>query len=159
MSAPSRDAAAAPSVNRRRFLCTIGAFGVSGAALSMLPACEVAELREGESGEFEFDLEDPKFATLRSTGGALAVQALGHPLLLVRVSEAELVALDRLCTHMQCDMSPDVAGRWDGAAQTLACLCHDSVFAKDGRVIAGPAVQSLRSFPVVLANGRGRVTL
>jgi cytochrome b6-f complex iron-sulfur subunit len=147
------------ATTRREFLCSLGAAGVASAALTALPACEVAQLREGSSGEFTFDLADPTYASLALVGGMQSADALGHKIVIVRVSNQEFVALDRLCTHVFCDMGPDMAGHWDKAAETLTCVCHDSVFAKDGHVLAGPATEALKSYPVVVTNGIGLVTL
>ena len=67
--------------------------------------------------------------------------------LLVRVSEAELVAFGQKCTHLSCAVTPRVD---EG---TLHCPCHEGVFdLRSGRVLAGPPPRPL---PRVLLEVRG----
>ncbi len=60
-------------------------------------------------------------------------------------------ALSAICTHLRCTVGnfvpPD--GAWREAH--ARCPCHGSIFAKDGRVLQGPAPRPLDFFRVSLA--------
>jgi Rieske Fe-S protein len=49
-------------------------------------------------------------------------------------------ALSASCTHLGCGVS------WDDASSTFRCPCHGGVFARDGRVLAGPPPRPLDRF-------------
>jgi Rieske Fe-S protein len=115
-------------------------------ALPALGGCTISRVFGGAGGNVSFDLADAAYAPLREVGGLVPVDSGARRLLLIRVSASEIAALDRICTHAACDMSPDVDGRWDGEA--LVCVCHDSRFAPNGEVLRGPATRDLESFPV-----------
>src|SRR5258706_11791957 len=112
--------------SRREFLAkTTGALVVLGAA------CEVGELRSSTGAtptSLDVDVALPAFAALATAGGAAAVDAGTKRLLLLRVSETDLVALDRLCTHQACDLDPAQAGRYDARAGLITCRCHNARF-------------------------------
>ena len=52
-------------------------------------------------------------------------------------------ALAAICTHLGCIVAPE--------ADAFACPCHGSRFARDGRVVRGPAPSPLRWFELALA--------
>lgn len=54
----------------------------------------------------------------------------------------ELVALNSLCTHKGCNVQLNIE------AQELACPCHGSKFALDGKVVNPPATENLEIFEV-----------
>jgi len=58
-------------------------------------------------------------------------------LLIARVDDATVIALDALCTHQQCVLNyrPD--------ERDLSCRCHGSTFTEQGIVTRGPAERSL----------------
>ena len=61
-------------------------------------------------------------------------------------------ALSAVCTHLRCTTGPftpsTAAGR---PGMTSRCPCHGSIFAKDGRVLQGPAPRPLDFYRVSLA--------
>ncbi len=70
------------------------------------------------------------------------VGGLQTPLAVTRVSQTEVVAVSRICTHMQCTVNlPTSAGG------TLDCPCHGSRFRTTGQVVNGPANRALFQFP------------
>jgi nitrite reductase/ring-hydroxylating ferredoxin subunit/cytochrome c553 len=125
----------------------------------MLKGCTIAEVFGGGMGELAFDVAEPKFAALATVNGVVPVDVAGRPLLLIRTTEDAIVALSRICTHTQCDMSPRISGRWDGSK--LDCTCHGSQFAADGKVLKGPATRDLAVYPVSFdpATGLGKVVV
>ncbi len=60
-------------------------------------------------------------------------------------------ALSAICTHLRCTTGPFVPpdGQWKETHSR--CPCHGSIFAKDGRVLQGPAPRPLDFFRVSLA--------
>jgi cytochrome b6-f complex iron-sulfur subunit len=60
-------------------------------------------------------------------------------------------ALSAICTHLRCTTGPFVPPDAEWKAPHSRCPCHGSVFAKDGRVLKGPAPQPLDFYRVSLA--------
>jgi cytochrome b6-f complex iron-sulfur subunit len=81
-------------------------------------------------------------AELDQDGHAFA-QAPGmqRPIYVRRVAGGEIVAVLASCTHQGCQPEP--------VADRLACPCHGSEFAFDGRVLQGPAERPLIRYEVV----------
>src|SRR5262249_12828155 len=92
------------------------------------------------------DLTNAANKELTIAGGAMLVDMAGDTIMVVRVSDAQVVALSAICTHAGCSMGY-VAGQ-----KVLDCPCHGSQFAIDGSVLHGPAVRALRVYNVTLAN-------
>jgi Rieske Fe-S protein len=59
--------------------------------------------------------------------------------------DGTLHAFSAACTHKGCTLT------WNNADRTWDCPCHGSIFAADGSVIHGPAVEPLaaRKLPSV----------
>lgn len=123
------------------------ALGIGGCALATasLTGCTVAEVFGGGGTGFDFDLTQGKFAALTAVDGVVAVDE-GRPVLLIRTAQDTIVALNRICTHTQCDMAPGKFGVWDG--ERLQCTCHNSFFNAEGKVLSGPASRDLTSYTV-----------
>lgn len=66
----------------------------------------------------------------------------------VKLPGGDVVAFRPQCTHLGC------AYHWDAGRNEFVCPCHSSVFAVDGRVLAGPAPRPLDRYPVKLENGK-----
>lgn len=63
---------------------------------------------------------------------------IGHGKIAVRrTKDGELHALSAACTHKGCTLT------WNDAEHTWDCPCHGSMFAADGSVIHGPAIEPL----------------
>ena len=58
------------------------------------------------------------------------------------------VALSNVCTHLGCRV------RWVEGEQQFFCPCHNGVFDKDGRVVAGPPPRPLDQHPVKVEDGQ-----
>jgi Rieske Fe-S protein len=94
------------------------------------------------------DLSDAANKPLTTAGGAMLIDMAGDTILVVRVSDSQVVALSAICTHEGCSMDY-LAGQ-----KVIDCPCHGSQFATDGSVLRGPAVRALRVYNVTLANNR-----
>lgn len=63
--------------------------------------------------------------------------------------DGDLFAFDDLCTHEHCPLS---AGLMEGT--TISCQCHGSKFdVTTGKVLQGPAISALRTYPVRETDG------
>jgi Rieske Fe-S protein len=81
------------------------------------------------------------------------VGGLQTPLAVTRVSQAEVVAISRVCTHEGCTVNlPTSAGA------TLNCPCHGSRFRTTGQVVNGPASRALFQFPARIQGNEVIVT-
>src|SRR5436309_2200480 len=95
--------------------------------------------------------EDPRGATRdhrasAAAGGAMLVDMAGDTIMIVRVSDTQVVALSAICTHAGCSMDYAVGQK------VLDCPCHGSQFATDGSVLRGPAARPLRVYNVTMVN-------
>jgi Rieske Fe-S protein len=73
---------------------------------------------------------------------ASLVSGLVTPIAVTRLSEIDVVAVSRVCTHMACTVN--LPARSGG---TLDCPCHGSRFSTNGQVVNGPASRPLFQFP------------
>lgn len=115
------------------------------------PAPALARLtatRSGNLATLTIDASSP----LAAVGGAGLVQAGASQLLVSRTGASTFTALTAICTHEACTI--------DGFANArFVCPCHGSSFDTGGRVVTGPAVTALRTFPASLSGSVLTVTL
>ncbi|MDQ3933128.1 MAG: FAD-dependent oxidoreductase [Actinomycetota bacterium] len=71
-------------------------------------------------------------------GEGQVVSLDGEQVAVARDSEGTLHAVSPRCTHLGCIV------QWNQAESSWDCPCHGSRFTRDGAVIDGPAVESLR---------------
>ncbi|MGK0358921.1 MAG: nitrite reductase/ring-hydroxylating ferredoxin subunit [Bradymonadia bacterium] len=130
-------------IDRRTAIRFLG--GGCALAVASVSGCTIAEVFGAGGAGFDFDLSQGKFAPLTAVDGVVAIDE-GRPILLIRTAQDTIVALNRICTHTQCDMAPDKFGVWrDGRLQ---CTCHDSFFDAEGKVLSGPAPRDLTRYAV-----------
>jgi Rieske Fe-S protein len=75
------------------------------------------------------------------------------PLAVTRVSETQVVAVSRICTHMSCTVNMPAR-----AGGTLDCPCHGSRFQTTGQVVNGPAARNLFQFPARIEGNQVVIT-
>ncbi len=75
-------------------------------------------------------------------GEAVSLDLSGHKILVLRTDEG-VVAFSRRCTDLGCLVS------WNKEREQFLCPCHQGVFDKTGRNIAGPPPRPLDRFEVV----------
>jgi Rieske Fe-S protein len=123
-------------MDRRRFV-ELSAALLAGVAL---PGCaSVAATRVVSSGgAVRLSLAD--HPQLARSGGYLKVQPEGAttPIYVLTLEDGSYAALSPICTHRGCTV--DVEG------EHLVCPCHGSTYDRGGRVLRGPAEQSLERF-------------
>jgi Rieske Fe-S protein len=82
------------------------------------------------------------------------VGGLQTPLAVTRVSQGEVIAVSRVCTHEGCTVNlPSSAGA------TMDCPCHGSRFRTSGQVVNGPASRPLFQFATRIVGGEVVITL
>lgn len=75
-------------------------------------------------------------------GEAVPLDIEGHKIVLLRTDEG-VVAFSRRCTDLGCLVS------WKKDREQFVCPCHQGVFDKNGRNIAGPPPRPLDRYEVV----------
>jgi cytochrome b6-f complex iron-sulfur subunit len=66
-------------------------------------------------------------------------------------TERHLVALYKACTHLDCMFD------WNPHEGKFICPCHGSQFARDGRLLSGPAPRSLDHFSIQILSPEGDI--
>jgi cytochrome b6-f complex iron-sulfur subunit len=80
-------------------------------------------------------------------GEAVPMDLGGQKIMVLRTNE-EIVAFSRRCTDLGCLVS------WSREREQFVCPCHQGVFDKTGRNIAGPPPRPLDRFEVVKRGGQ-----
>lgn len=93
-----------------------------------------------ESRPGERRLKAGKLSTL-PVGEARMVRHAEEPVFVVRLAEAQVLAVSAVCTHQRCVL------KWRADDSTFQCPCHDGAFDKTGNVLSGPPKKALRQFP------------
>ena len=89
-------------------------------------------------------------ATDVKPGDLAALEVAGVRIAVANVN-GHLFAIDELCTHEQCSLAEE--GTLEGAVVT--CGCHGAQFdVTTGQVLAPPAVEPLRVYPVHVEGGQ-----
>lgn len=105
----------------------------AGVAASFLKAPS----KEDRPGERQF-----RAGSLSSiaVGDARFVRHGTEPVFVVRVSQAQVLAVSAICTHMHCVL------KWSRESGTFQCPCHDGQFDRSGNVLSGPPKKPLRQY-------------
>lgn len=83
------------------------------------------------------------------------IKAGNHAYLVANI-DGEFFVLDDTCTHEQCSLGTE--GLLDG--DRIYCGCHGAIFsARDGKVLALPAITDLHAFKVHITDGNVLVTV
>jgi len=85
-------------------------------------------------------------SAIGEVGGAVLVESTAGLFLVARTSANTFQAIDAVCTHEGCTINGI-----DGS--TYVCPCHGSRYNRNGQVMAGPAMASLRQYPTTFADG------
>ena len=99
------------------------------------------------------DLADAANAALTKPDGALLIDSANDTIMVIRVSDATVIALSAICTHAGCSMD------FVPADHLINCPCHGSQFDEDGAVLRGPARRPLKTYVATLANNVITITL
>jgi cytochrome b6-f complex iron-sulfur subunit len=129
-------------MKRREFVSLVGVSGAISALPVMVAGCgqqtattsEVPAVPVAAPRTDGFEVAGT-VADLDKTGQLLNEKMALGKALVVRVQGDQLLAVEPTCNHQGCSVA------WD--AQSFVCPCHQSKFAKDGKVLQGPATQAL----------------
>ena len=89
-----------------------------------------------------------KIPSLKKVGGSARVKLVGKEILLIRDSSTSVKGMGAKCTHKACDLS------YSAKRGKIECTCHGSAFDLTGKVLSGPATQSLPVYPAQLSGDR-----
>ncbi|MBI4553175.1 MAG: ubiquinol-cytochrome c reductase iron-sulfur subunit [Candidatus Latescibacteria bacterium] len=131
-----------PVLSRRSFLTQSG-MALLGTGLAL--GCAAMTTLEVAPQNGRLVVDTAMFQELAEVGGAIHVKPsrLSDPLLLIRTGAEEYRAVSTICTHLGCQVRK--------TRLALRCPCHGSVYDFEGRVINGPAKQSLLAYAVDVA--------
>lgn len=107
----------------------------AGAMATSFLKAPSTEMRPGER-----QLSCGKLSSL-GVGEARLVHHSDEPVFVVRISDARVLAVSAICTHMRCVL------KWKRENSTFQCPCHDGAFDKVGNVLSGPPKKPLRQYP------------
>jgi cytochrome b6-f complex iron-sulfur subunit len=79
---------------------------------------------------------------LNKKGQILKLKTPLGNVLIVRTAQKVLTAVDPACPHANCLVD------WQKAANQFICPCHGSKFDGSGKILAGSAAKSLKTYPV-----------
>ncbi len=113
--------------------------GSSAALVTVLP-----ELASGKKLALKLD----KAEKLKEVGGSVILKIKGQEILFIRECEDVIRALDPECKHKKCTVE------YDAKQNLIICPCHGSTYSAEGKVLKGPATESLTAFEATLSEGR-----
>jgi Rieske Fe-S protein len=113
--------------------------GSSAVLVTVLP-----ELASGKKLALGLD----KVEKLREVGGSVILKIKGKEVMFIRESEEVIRALDPECKHKKCTVE------YDAKQKLIVCPCHGSTYSAEGKVLKGPATESLTAFEATLADDR-----
>jgi cytochrome b6-f complex iron-sulfur subunit len=127
-------------LTRKRFLDTIlgiGSFTVIAAIAYPLLKFVNPPKRSSESGEW---VDAGLAEDIKAGGFKTIMHASGVPVVVVRRTDEEFVALEKTCPHLGCMV--------DLENGEMFCPCHGAKFTLDGTRITGPSPRDLKLFKV-----------
>ena len=99
---------------------------------------------DSSTADLIIDTTDSSYSVLADTSGSLSLDGgSGIPspgILIHRSSPTSVNVVSRYCTHQGCVVGGD-----------YVCACHNSIFAKDGSVIQGPASSPLNTYSATIS--------
>jgi Rieske Fe-S protein len=138
----SSEARAPYTISRRGFLGSSAAvvLPVLCGGCTSDPGPPIVDLPPVANKQIAIRLSD--FPDLMKLGGSLVGKSSGYPrpIVIAQVNQGTFVALDAICTHMNCTVS------YNALNVELDCPCHGSTYEIDGTVISGPAPLPLTRF-------------
>jgi menaquinol-cytochrome c reductase iron-sulfur subunit len=147
-----------PSMTRRGFIGW--AFGIGSAIVGLVAGIPVigsvvGSLPKAKPSSFvkvaelsSLPLEEPTgLSFVDETQDAYNYELLPHSVWVIKHSQTDVTVFSPVCTHLGCQVY------WSRAANQFLCPCHGSIFAKDGKVVHGPAPRPLDTLPMKLESG------
>lgn len=147
------------TTKRRSFLAWVtagaaaligGLVGLPIAGYTILPALKRQERRWADAGRLEsLHPGKPKELDVMVTvADGWRTITTKKSVWAVKLDNGTVAVYSPLCTHLGCGY------RWETGQRQFRCPCHNSYFAIDGSVLAGPAPRSLDRLPFKVDKGR-----
>ena len=133
------------SVNRRRFvnaLLSIG--GIGGLVAVIYPA--LSFLKPPKSVEAKVNSVKAGIASSFPDNSSKIVKFGRKPVILVKTTEGNFIALSATCTHLDCIV------QYKEDTKQIWCACHNGIYDMNGRNVSGPPPRSLDNFAVKIVN-------
>lgn len=115
---------------------------ISSAPLQQLSYVEVGDADSLSVGQ----PQDMNFRVIVTD--AYLRQEVTRSVWVIKHSSADLTVFSPICTHLGCHY------KWNAQTRHFECPCHASVFAIDGRVMAGPAPRPLDTLRYKIIDGK-----
>ena len=145
-------------ISRRNFMkaATVTIGGLIGAALAIPGISYIIgpALRNKEAQEWlplgsvrKVEIGTPtlfKLKTERRSGWIVDEEEIS--VYVLTVNGRDYVAISNICTHLGCRV------RWISDQEQFFCPCHNGIFDKEGKVVAGPPPRPLNRFEVKVEN-------
>ncbi len=129
-------------MNRREFITLVGIGGIATSLPIAIAACSPDNTNTTSETPKDWQ-KIGTVAELDKTGQLLNEQSPAGAVLVVGTSIAKnLVAVNPTCTHAGCKVG------WKAVENQFLCPCHQSAFARDGKVLQGPATKPLATYAV-----------
>ncbi len=131
-------------MERREFLGWVG-IGVLATSLPVaIAACSDDTKADSDRDTLKADAEGfVTIGTVKALDGKGSILNDKLEVIVVRNPETKkIVALNPVCPHKGCNVE------WEAEEKILECPCHDSKFALDGKLLAGPAKESLATYAI-----------
>jgi Rieske Fe-S protein len=140
---------------RRTVLRGLGAAAVlgCGGGGDGLPAIDAPTGTPCGTDQICLDLTMTPYTALAEIGRSIRIAIGTDYVIVIRVTDAMVVALSDVCTHQRCAVG------YSASAMLLECPCHGSEFRLTGAVVRGPATRPLRSYPTAFDPGTQIVTI
>lgn len=128
-------------LNRREFNLIM----LTGAVGSMVPGCGTSFDGSVALTNGAAVLSFAQFPDLQTIGGAVVVSVQqSFPIIVIRTTQTEAVALSATCTHQGCIMS------FEASREQIHCPCHNADFDLSGAIRRGPARVPIPTYPATI---------
>lgn len=131
-------------MNRREFITLFGIGSIASSLPIAIAACTSSEpTKTSPSSDWQ---NIGTVSELDQKGQLQSQNSPIGPVLVVGTSKTNTIAVDPTCPHQGCKVD------WQSTNQQFLCPCHQSAFARDGKRLAGPATQPLKTYGVKIEN-------
>ena len=142
-------------MNRREFISLVGVGGVVSSLTSMLTSCnpEISNnpsLSSSDASHLDGFYVVGTVTELDKNGQLLNEGLAVGKVLVIRdlANTGQLIAVNPTCSHAGCSVA------WQPSEKAFVCPCHDSKFASNGKVLQGPADESLATYTAKIAGNQ-----
>ncbi|AFY99584.1 ubiquinol-cytochrome c reductase iron-sulfur subunit [Calothrix sp. PCC 6303] len=140
-------------MNRREFF---GWFSVSAIASSLPLAIAACSPQTTEPKSVDASPRPDGFKSLGKVSDLDQKGLISTPTVIVirnPSNQDSLIAVNSKCTHQGCAVA------WEQTQKSFVCPCHESKFAADGKVLAGPAQKPLQTYTAKIEDGNVLVSV